>query len=145
MMSNYIFLDPDGTQEFGVYVVVLAPTGVMYAHQCAGYLNDLCEAEGFLVPLGGTQAAQKLESFFRRFKGNPPRGHSGSAWESRDLQELATIVSEIVFWRTVRDGDGTDERLFLEVDYERVADLTEGWIPVKTPYGRGIVLHKNSD
>lgn len=151
-MSTYIFLDPDGTQEFGLLVVVAAGTGVTYAHQCGGLATETRELEGFLVPVGGPAASRRLREFFRRrFRGNPPwlgegpDAMPGAAWPSADLEELQALVGEIAFWKTSRHGDGEDRQAFLELDTARCSDLTEAWVPVKTVYGPGVLVFENSD
>lgn len=54
-VSPYIFLNPDGSQRrFDLNVVVEAPTGVVYAYQCAGHFHEIREVEGFLIPVGGS-------------------------------------------------------------------------------------------
>src|SRR4051794_23787023 len=112
-MPSYIFLDPDGSQDFGLIAIVRAETGVVYAHQCGGLMNDLREAEGFAVPLGGPAAARGLVDFFRkRFRGYPPRPPR-DRYSAGDLQIIAALVSEIAFWHTVRDGTGEDEQFYL--------------------------------
>jgi hypothetical protein len=144
----YVFLDPDGTQDFGLLVVVAAPTGVIYAHQCAGLRTEIREQEGFAIPVGGPNAATPLVTFFRpRFRGNPPSRTFGgvSTWTDADVQALEALVDSIPLWRTLPDGEGDSERAFLKLDINKLSDATEGWIPVHTVYGPGILLFKNSD
>src|SRR5688500_10775881 len=87
-VSPYIFLNPDGSQlRFDLNVVVEAPTGVVYALQCAGQFHEIREVEGFLIPVGGSsppadpaddgpwpnRGAAPLVEFFRRtFDLEPP-------------------------------------------------------------------------
>jgi hypothetical protein len=140
----YILLDPDGTQEFGLYVIVAARTGVMYAQQCGGYTCEMREFEGFLIPLGGPVTAGKLIAFFRRYKGWPPNTLPDNVWSRADLDELNVILQEIPVWCTSQDAS-QDEKASLELDEERLENLTEAWVPVKTPYGPGILTFKNCD
>jgi Family of unknown function (DUF6210) len=145
-VKPYVFFDPDGTQDFGLLVVVVLPTGVTYAHQCAGLRAEIREVEGFAIPVGGPEAAAPLLTFFRtRFHGNPPSRVSGVAptWTDADVQELEALVSNIPLWKTMRDG--RSERVFLKLDISKLSDATEAWIPVQTAYGPGILLFKNSD
>ena len=66
----YIFLNPDGHEDFGLHVIVEHPTGVVYAHQCAGSLTEVREAEGFLIWVGGVEAARPVyDWFWQTFKG----------------------------------------------------------------------------
>lgn len=142
-MGTYIFLDPDGSRGVGLTVVVAAPTGVTYAHQCAGHATDVRELEGFAVPLSGTEAAAPLLAFFRRFRGNPP-DICGETWSDSQIEQLSDIVAVIPFWQTSR-ADHDDSREFLALDETRLDSLTEAWIPVQTAYGPGVLLCDNSD
>ncbi|MBI3974354.1 MAG: hypothetical protein HY332_23995 [Chloroflexi bacterium] len=145
-MDVYIFLNPDGGQEFGMAVIVAKKTGVVYAHQCAGLYTEVREMEGFAVPLGDLSAAEPLVEFFRRFRGWPPATWSSynKCWEEADLAELARIVGAIPFWRTSKSESGT-QRAFLEFDSARMDELTEAWVPVRTVYGPGVLVFPNSD
>lgn len=146
-MDTYIFLDPDDTQEFGLYAIVSAVTGITYAHQRGGYTNEIRSIEGFLVPLGGPHAAAPFVQFFRQFKGNPPRMDSpyGTVWHDSDLHTLTRLVHALPLWKTTNDPSKDDEQVFLELDRQRLDELTEGWIPVRTVYGPGMLIHQNSD
>ena len=149
----YVFLDPDGTQGFGLIAIVAAPTRVTYAHQCGGLATEIREIEGFAVPLGGISATEPLCTFFRQqFGGNPPTisGKYASIFERRwtaaRLDELGRLVGEIMFWKTVFDSTASDDQpSALLLDRTRLSDLTEAWIPVKTAYGAGVLIFPNSD
>jgi hypothetical protein len=145
-MEAYVFLDPDGTRGVGLTVVVARKTGVTYAHQCAGFATETRELEGFAVPLGGEEVAAPLLSFFRRFKDSPPKAGSpsGEGWTQSLVADLGSIVSNIPFWHTDRD-QGTERRLHLDLDVGRLSEFTEGWIPVRTGYGPGVLLCNNND
>ena len=139
----YIFLNPDGTQEKSLYALVEFPTGVHYAHQCAGTLTEERISEGFLIPLGGPQAAQPLITWFwKSFHGGSYR--PATEWGVLRIAELKQLVAEIPCWRTTPTGE-LDQRLFLELDEERLSECTEGWIRVKTAYGPGILIFDNCD
>jgi hypothetical protein len=145
-MGWHVFLDPDGTQEFGLFAVVAAPTGVTYAHQCAGFATEVREVEGFLVPLGGPSAARPLVDWFARtFGGNPPF-HGSPFWDQWTLErvdELAALVAAVPMWRI--DRKEGDDRFFLALDRARLHELTEAWVPVRTPYGPGVLVFANCD
>ncbi|PTA67056.1 hypothetical protein C8263_14880 [Deinococcus arcticus] len=139
----YVFLDPDGSQGAGAVVVVQAPTGVVYASQVGGYANDERSVEGFAIPLFHPQHLHALEMFFGRYGGNPPYpGTPYEWWQEKDLQVLTEIVRGIPLWHTTREKD---EPASLEFDRARLDELTEGWIPVLTSYGPGILTHQNCD
>jgi hypothetical protein len=156
-MPLYLVLDPDGSLDaagaFGLFVLIPAPTGVVYAHQCAGRRNVVREAEGFLIPVGGLGAADefvgadRLVAFFERtFRGHPPdpqRPPDGT-WTEAHLRELTALVGAIPCWLTPRALEGTRRR-FLELDTDRLEEVTEGWLPVLTPHGPGILLFPNGD
>jgi hypothetical protein len=151
----HIFLDPDGTQEFGLYVIVETATGVEYSHQCAGLYNEIRTMEGFLVPLGGFDESRPLQKFFRvHFHGNPPLPKEfaasvyGAKWTEELLDELEALVAQIDFWKTSSPNDTEDDqtqRAFLHLDRSRVRELTEAWVPVATVYGVGVLVFSNSD
>jgi len=151
--QRYIFLDPDGTHELGLVVIVAAKTGVRYAHQCGGHSVEVREIEGFAVPLAGAAAAQPLRTFFwKRFRGNPPAFDQsqdallGEQWTADALEELETLIGQIAFWRTYPPEAGIeDEYAVLQLDQTRLRDLTEGWVPVRTAYGSGVLIFANSD
>jgi len=63
-MTTLILLDPDGTQDFGLFLIVKAETGIRYVHQCAGYATEERSEEGFLIPLGGSLSLNLDESRF---------------------------------------------------------------------------------
>lgn len=142
-MAAYIFLDPDGSRGVGLTVLVAAPTGITYAHQCVGYATETRAIEGFAVPVGGENAAAPLLSFFKRaFRGNPPP--TDATWTEERIAHLRHIVGEIPFWLT-HPGSHDDRRVCLELDADRLDQLTEAWVPVHTPYGPGILVCNNCD
>jgi hypothetical protein len=138
--NAFVFLNPDGTQDFGLLAIVASTTGIIYAHQCGGYNNELRKLEGFAVPLG-IYAENKLVNFFRKkYRGYPPTEMSVT-----DLEELAHIVSQIPFWKTSEHDSSEDKSKYIELDVNRSHELTEGWLPIRTIYGLGVLLFKNSD
>jgi len=149
----YIFFDPDGTQPLGLIAIVAAATGITYAHQCGGYATEIRQLEGFAVPVGDATAAQPLCAFFaQRFHGNPPIGErnaekrSYGGWTAADLEQVDLLLGHIALWKTYPEGSGMDdEREFLHLDRNRLDELTEGWIPVRSVYGPGVLVFANSD
>jgi hypothetical protein len=139
----YVFLDPDGTQGFGLYLLVLHPTGVLYGNQCAGYLVEERRAEGFLIPLGGPDAARPLADWFwTTFKGHS-YDQPATDWNAERIEELRALVAAVYCWHTSEDG--ADEPYPLSLDQDRLDECTEAWVPVESPYGPGILLFENSD
>ncbi|MET9228231.1 DUF6210 family protein [Lentzea sp. NPDC003310] len=116
-----VFLDPDGTQQDWLYVVVRARTGVLYEQQHGGTENRLDAVEGFLVPLQSVPALAELRALFKR----------------RRLQDLRAVVAKALYW--------TDEPVPLRLDESREAEVAEAWVPVVTPDGSGVLMWHNSD
>jgi hypothetical protein len=140
----HVFLNPDGSQELGLLVVVEASTGVTYAQQCAGYLTELRVVEGFLIPVGGPAAAKKIcDWFWSTFKGNCYHTQANNPWTAETVAQLGAIVREIRCWYTERSGEDRPE--VLQLDTTRIQECVEAWIPVVTPYGPGILTLENSD
>ena len=138
----YIFLNPDGHEDFGLQVIVEHPTGAVYAHQCADSLTEVREAEGFLIWVGGEETARPVyDWFWKTFKGSC---YTPVGWTEAGVKQLAGLVAQIPCWLTHPEGE-VDERRFLELNQERLGECVEAWIPVKTPYGRGILVLENSD
>lgn len=142
-MSRYVFLNPDGTEDIQLHVIVNAPTGVIYAHQCGGLSTEQRTTEGYLIPLGGSQIAERLSRFFKdEFKGYsfPPHAH----WTADRKAKLSDLISEIPCWLTSEKNDN-DRRDFLMLNEMWFDECTEGWVPVHTPYGPGVLVFKNCD
>jgi Family of unknown function (DUF6210) len=138
----YIFLNPDGTESIGLQVIVEFPTKVIYRHQCAGYACETREMEGFLVPL--SLSAENFIRFFKRYDGHPLIEDGRNKLTTQDIKKLDVLVSSVVFWVTKADGLA-EQRLNLLLNTEQIDEITEGWVPVKTPYGNGILVFDNCD
>ena len=141
----HVFLDPDGTlggsrgdPGFGLHLLVQAATGVTYAHQCGGAAAEVRAAEGFLVPVGRARQAEPLLDFFAG-RGRGRTDDRDDAW----LAELRRLLAEVRCWRA--GPDGRDEPHRLSLDEARAGEVAEGWVPVATPYGPGILLFANGD
>jgi hypothetical protein len=133
-----VVVDPDGTRDLGLAALILAPTGVTYSSQVGGLAIQQRFAEGYLVPIGRQEDAEPFVRLFAEaFGGNPPT--SGLDWGDRWLGELESLVQSVSVW-SAREGWTP-----LEVDQERLAELTEGWIPIQSFLGPGLLLFKNSD
>ena len=63
----------------------------------------------------------------------------GLDWGNRWLDELESLVRAASLWST-REGWTP-----LRLDRERLAELTEGWVPIGSSLGPGQLLLKNSD
>jgi hypothetical protein len=138
----YVLLNPDGAEDLGLNLIVEHPTGVLYGQQCAGFLTELRIVEGFLIPVGGPDAARRVyDWFWKAFQGH---GYPPIVWTEDRIRELAGLVAQVPCWLTQPEGED-DERHLLVLDEGRLDECVEAWIPVRTPYGRGILVLENSD
>jgi hypothetical protein len=138
----HVFLNPYGSDDPYVFVTVEAPTGVTYGEQCMGLACDQREVEGFLIPTFAD--AGQLVAFFARFQGWPPGIKED--WNTEDVEELAALIATLYMWQTYSATDGrNDEPHFLKLDRDRLAESTEAWGRVLTPYGPGVLVFPNSD
>lgn len=141
-------LDPDGTLDPWLAVVIRYSTGVAYANQCAGVATENRMVEGYLQLLGGAQCdvdrvrvAPLMEVF-----------HDGDAckyaWRGQQLPaerlaRLEKLVGEIPYWTTHLES--SDSKQPLRLDKSRIDEIAEAWIPVETPDGAGVLVYKNCD
>ena len=140
----HVVLDPDGTQEIGLVVIVEAQTGVTYEQQCGGHANEQRTIEGFLIPVGSLSDARKIyDWFWATFKGNCYPSPGRSLWTPDTISQLQLLVGQIPCWHSIRNGQ--DERHYLKLNTESMDECVEAWIPVFTPYGNGILTLNNSD
>jgi hypothetical protein len=147
-----VLLDPDGTWvPRWLVVVVTAPTGVAYQQQCAGTANDQREVEGFLVPLGGLKVTPEsgmiepteFEAVFHEGRACVWAAANNALPPAR-LERLRHLVADVPYWTVGSDGE-SDARGALELDDSRLSELTEAWVPVRTPDGPGILMWANCD
>lgn len=121
--------------EYWLMLVVSKETGVIYLNQIGGvYCNEgAIEGYGVLVPY--PHVAKELYEVF-------------NGGTSRTLEE---VVSSLGFIkgddriRIVWLGDDINDPFHLQVDHDRKDELQEAWVPVKTPFGLGILMWNNSD
>ncbi len=150
---RHVFLNPDGTNPFGLAVIVHASTGVVYENQCDGLNTDLRSIEGFFVPLGSSDVVggddaepfnveRALEGFFAaEFGGHP---YLREKWTEQRVEVLAKLVRRVPMFLT---GEGGSDfgRTYLELDRSRLDAATEAWVPVQTPYGPATLVFANCD
>src|SRR4029078_11579986 len=99
----HVFLNPDGSQDLGLLVIVEATTGVTYSQQCAGHLTEIRLAEGFLIPVAGPSAAIKIYDWFcSTFRGHCYNTAGNNPWTAETVAELEALVGEIRCWHTER-------------------------------------------
>jgi len=166
--APFVFLDPDGTFNSWLAVVVRGQTGVIYATQCAGVATEQRLVEGYLVPLGGWKydvdnGRIELAPLTQVFHQDDACMWSwqGSALPVERLAMLTRLIEEIPFWRCRLNGlpaeagssavpgppavAGSDSKHALHLDLARSDEIAEAWIPVETPHGPGVLLYKNCD
>jgi hypothetical protein len=142
---RYVHLSATGEELAGLHVIIAAATGITYVQQCAGLLNEEKKSEGFLVLVGDPAITKKLEDWFwNTFKGNCYRTGINQPWTPERQTQLRDLVAEIPIWHTGVDGT-TATKHQLELDMERFDECVEAWVPVLTPYGKGVLVFKNSD
>jgi uncharacterized protein DUF6210 len=146
MPSIQLPLDGDEPEDW-LLLVVRAPTGVAYEQQYGGYVCNHVEVEGFLVPVCQPQVLAKLREAFAdpRLGGRGILGTQG--WPEKQLQDFIRDVESIVStigYRTTSEEPLRDVPV-VALDRERVHELDEAWVPVRTPDGPGYVAWVNSD
>ncbi|MGW4233449.1 DUF6210 family protein [Streptomyces sp. NPDC004980] len=138
---RHVFLDLAETGSGWVFVVVAAPTGVVYQTQGGGTGCIPYEQEGYLLPLYGTGLDDGLNELF---VGDLEGGGSRRFDRPQDLldrlrQEVAALH---VYGSANRDETWPAP---LALDESRLAETDEAWVPVLTPDGPGFLAWQNSD
>lgn len=150
--AHRVFLDPDGTwPSQWLAVIVSAPTGVVYQHQCAGVACLLREVQGFLVPLGGHKLdadegmvdPTEFSGVFHKRR-QCVWGSADNALPPERLTLLRQLVSTVPYWFAGVDND-TETREALALDDSRLEDVREAWVPVLTADGPGVLVWANCD
>jgi Family of unknown function (DUF6210) len=151
--DRHVLIDPDGTADPGLVVLIVAATGVFYETQAGGHYTMNRKAEGFLVPIGPTGASSDLREFFAKTFSNwpppieeiaqngPPVGEN--RWSEPTLARLEGLISAQRIWH--RDPAGNYVPEALRFDRARVGQATEAWIPVISYFGQGFLIWQNSD
>ncbi|MGC0420009.1 DUF6210 family protein [Embleya sp. AB8] len=126
-----------------LFVVLEAPSGMVYEIQTCGTACMQSRVEGHLIPIEAPDAyAALIDLFVREFSGcGGPR-----TWTSDHLGSLRAAISTIKFpadfdSAPVMGYPGTP----IHVDESRLSEVTEAWIPVTTELGTGILVWSNSD
>ncbi|MFH9353141.1 DUF6210 family protein [Kitasatospora sp. NPDC017646] len=139
--KRHVQLDPDGCGGGWMFVIVAAPTDVVYQNQCGGYACAQYEQEDYLVPLYGTDLDEEMnEIFVGALKGY---GMRGQEWPALVVDRLRAAVGSLGIYGSGRGGDPYPPSLVL--DEFRLSDAAEAWIPVITPDGSGVLVRENSD
>ncbi|WP_285631085.1 DUF6210 family protein [Lentzea sp. NBRC 102530] len=140
--KRLVVLDPDGTAgDAWTYVVVEAPTGVVYENQYGGTACRHGHVEGFLVPVNGLGALDVLRPLFEKdLRGAGARGHE---WTDAELTKLRDAVGRLIYWACALSEDEVPTTPLL--DESRLREADEAWLPVITADGPGILVWCNSD
>ena len=101
-----------------VMLILLRHTGVWYEHQCGGYANEVCSAEGVLVPFGHGPAVDGA-------RGGPLARRLGAI--TRDAGELTPEMATEIDTLLASSPSVSAAR----VDRERLAFSKEGWVHVR--------------
>ena len=147
---RFVYLDPDGTFRDWIGIVVRHQTGVVYGTQCAGVATKQRFIEGYLVLVGGLkyqvdEGDIEVGPFVDVFHED---GACQWGWNGRDLPVerhalLSRLVESIPYWEVSLDK--SDHKDSIRFDPTRAEEMAEGWIPVQTPDGPGILLYQNCD
>lgn len=147
---QFVYLDPDGTLPEWIAIVVRRETGVVYGTQCAGVATEHRFIEGYIVLVGGSkydvdEGNITLGPFVDVFHDNGACkwGWTGRAVPLERQALLSKLVRAIPYWRIGLDSPAQKDPL--RIDATRLDQLAEGWIPVQTPDGPGVLLYKNCD
>ncbi len=143
--SQFVYIDSDGTLGDWIAIVIENKTGIIYGTQCHGVLCEQRYVEGFLIPCGGL-LFNSDDGFITPALLTLPF-HSGGCMYNKSFQsevsEIANIVQRIPIWHYNNINDCTRDQL--ELDLDRIYEICEAWIPVKTKFGRGVLLWNNCD
>ncbi|MET7304428.1 DUF6210 family protein [Embleya sp. NPDC005575] len=121
-----VLLDPDGHGGGWMFVVVAAPTGVVYQNQGGGHSCALYEQEGYLLPLFGTDLDAEFEEIFvGELHG---WGMCGEKWAAELLDRLRAAIGSLGVYGADRHEDLYPTALIL--DESRLPEAAEAWIPV---------------
>ncbi|WP_326608311.1 DUF6210 family protein [Streptomyces sp. NBC_01799] len=141
--KRHIYLDPDGcgSGTGWVFVIVAAPTGVVYQNQGGGYSCAQYEQEGYLIPLFGSDLDEELKQIFvGELRG---WGMRGQQWPVELLDRLRAAVGSFAVYGSGRHDELHPTALIL--DESRLAEAAEAWIPVLSPDGPSVLVWENSD
>lgn len=134
----HVALFPTQTEADGLFVIVLAPTGVSYSNQCGGTACNYQQAEGFLVPVGTQQQLCSVTAWFRKRFGASCWCDGRIAADPALVQELAAVVAELPCWA---EGNAVP----LQLDMDRLTLGGEAWVPVRSAFGLAWLTWTNSD
>jgi hypothetical protein len=141
MITARVTVESDGEYLF---IIVAAPTGVLYLQQCGGTACDERSQEGFLVQVGEERSAGVIyEWFWEQFQGSCM---NAAGWNDKLVTELEKLIAKVSCWYLDPKGQSRLGNLqYLKLDRARMNECVEAWIPVLSPYGPAILVLNNSD
>lgn len=138
-------------------VIIDAPTGVVYHHQCGGTDCNQRSLEGYFVPVSRRELddndlvsadrfALDTDLLKAVFHDTYPHDDDACVWGGstgelppEQLLRLAGLVALLCY----RDADY--QARGIELDRSRLDHGCEAWVPVLTPDGRGTLVWNNCD
>lgn len=136
-------------------VIIEAPTGVVYEHQCGGTGCDQLVSEGFFVPVARRELDESdlfsadrlaLDPDLLRAVFHGEQDPDACVWTvpldrvpSDRLERLAVLVGLLCYY----SADYTEMPITL--DRARLQEGCEAWVPVMTPEGRAVLVWNNCD
>ncbi|MEK6238940.1 MAG: DUF6210 family protein [Planctomycetales bacterium] len=130
---KYVFVNLSGKRLDAIYLLIADETGVTYGHQ-SGEGANFNELEGYMIPLAERIHASDLELFFTKIVLNTDISNVDN------VNQLETLVSEFDIMIVDQTFMATSYAP-LELDLERIKDAVDGWIPVKSVYGPGVLIY----
>ncbi len=124
----------------GAFIIVEAPTNILYSNQTGGTACGHPMAEGWLLPLHRWSWAE-VEEDLR----NITRDHWGDAALGRlSKGALYKLEAAVHALKLTGLSDAPDK---IRLDHYRLDKTKNGeaWVPVLTPYGKGWLTWENSD
>ena len=145
--ARHVFIDPDGSLPPYLGVVIQMPTGVIYGHQCAGVATETRYVEGYWIPVGGLKSVP--DDGFVDPAALTDVFHSGGGcvydWVGTNLpaERAATLRNLVASIPLRHSTNGGQSPLGLRA--ASIEEVAEGWVPVDTFDGPGILMWKNCD
>lgn len=144
-LATYVEAMPNGPiDQPWLALVVRAPTGVVYGHQCCGVSCCHHLVEGFHVLLDGLTLDLRPAELDAQAGGLHLGGVCYQLGRTADVERLAAAVGQVVCQRATLDL-AESVRAPLVLDRSRLDQAVEAWLPVESPYGPGVLLYPNCD
>ena len=139
----HVDLDPDGTWGSWVGILLPARTGVTFFQQCGGVANEERSLEGYFTPTMGLSFDTSAPIQSAELRAPFHRGKRCNQQLPIDQASLEHAVTNIPYWERAADGEVT--RNALELDLDRVCELSEAWAPVRAGRNVAVLVWDNCD